>query len=441
MQRAERAIALAWVALGCFVLSGCSALDLIWGKKVKAIYCNDHPSDSDCKSAFPDGGDDKCMSNASCMAPTSVCDVTGSMMCVECIAPMDTSACAGTTPVCAADHTCKPCGKHSDCPLSNACLPDGSCALATDVAYVQGGASGTMCTLMAPCGTLDAGIKANRSYVKIASGTVSDANGTIIDGKAVTILSEAGAQLTRTVPGVILTVQNDGADVRIYDLEITNGTGVNNPAISIPSGGAPKLTLARVAIDGNQGLGISSSAALLTISQSTISSNQGGGIQMNADAVVRVTNNFIHHNGNDVTASFGALLLRPMTGSRVDFNTIVDNKANLGTASAGGIFCDVPGFVADNNIIFRNTGGQTTMQQTFGSCSYGRSFVVAAPAADNTPQFAHPNTLPFDYHLTSQTPTTIRDAAGMCSDIDFDGDERPIGPACDLGADEYRPGV
>src|ERR1700733_6056156 len=137
-----------------------------------------------------------------------------------------------------------------------------------------------MCTLELPCGTLDAGVKMNRPYVKIESGTVSDDKGTTIDGKVVTILADPGAKLTRTVPGVILQVQNDGADVRVFDLEITNGTGMGNLAISIPSGGAPKLALTRVTVDGNQGIGISANGGTLTITQSTVTSNPGGGISM-----------------------------------------------------------------------------------------------------------------------------------------------------------------
>ena len=153
---------------------------------------------------------------------------------------------------------------------------------------------------------------------------------------------------------------------------------------------------------------------------------------------VALTNNYVDHNGNDVTASFGAFSLKPNPESKVEFNTIVDNKANLGAASAGGVFCDVDGFTYNNNIIFRNTGGPSASTQTFGNCSVGNSFVLAAPAADNTPQFVHPNTPPFDYHLTAATPLTIRDAGGACTGQDFDGDTRPINGACDLGADEYK---
>jgi hypothetical protein len=53
--------------------------------------------------------------------------------------------------------------------------------------------------------------------------------------------------------------------------------------------------------------------------------------------------------------------------------------------------------------------------------------------------FAHPNGPPFDYHLTAASPSTIVDAAGSCTGTDFDGDARPVGAACDLGADERKP--
>jgi hypothetical protein len=152
-----------------------------------------------------------------------------------------------------------------------------------------------------------------------------------------------------------------------------------------------------------------------------------------------LTNNIIHHNGNKLSSAFGGLSLRPTAGSVVQFNTIIDNEANAGAASAGGIFCDVTGFTADNNLIFRNTGGQALTTQTFGVCAYGKSFIAGAPAGDNTPMFVQPNLPPLDYHLTGSTPATIRDAAGNCTGVDYDGDARPIGAACDLGADEYRP--
>jgi hypothetical protein len=161
---------------------------------------------------------------------------------------------------------------------------------------------------------------------------------------------------------------------------------------------------------------------------------------MGANGVVSLTINFIYNNGNNLTAAAGGLSLRPMGASKVEFNTIVDNQANLGAASAGGVFCDTAGFVAPNNLIFRNTGGATGTAQTFGNCTYGNSYSApGASAADNTPVFKSPNSQPFDYHLTASSPASVLDAAGACTGIDFDSQARPQGPACDLGADEVAP--
>jgi hypothetical protein len=422
-----------------------------------------------------------CSSNQECAPPTAVCDLGSTRQCVQCTTTQ-ADACARATPACV-NNMCEKCTAHTQCP-SAVCLPDGTCAAAADVAYVQSGGSGSPpCTRAAPCGTLADGVMSNLPTVKIAAGTIADSKLTTIDGKTVTIVADPGAKLSRSNAGLILEIANDGAHVAISDLEITGGAGIDSGAIVMSSGGAPELSLTRVTVDGNQGagifvsagsltlsrstlsenrnaivasagtnltmdqsvltrnsgVGIFTSAATLTVTRSEISINNGGGIQMNVAGVVRLSNNVLHHNGNEISAPSGALSLRPATGSKVQFNTIVDNKANMGAASAGGIFCDITGFVADGNLIFRNTGGASLTAQTFGNCTYGNSFVMAAAANDNTPQFVHPNTLPFDYHLTATTPTTIRDAAGACTGVDFDGDTRPVGPACDLGADEYHP--
>src|SRR6185436_11535489 len=68
-----------------------------------------------------------CASNDDCSEPTAVC-VTAGSMCVQCVAPDQTSACSGATPACGDDHACRGCISHAECPASAACLPDGSCA-------------------------------------------------------------------------------------------------------------------------------------------------------------------------------------------------------------------------------------------------------------------------------------------------------------------------
>jgi hypothetical protein len=426
-------------------------------------YCAGVLND-DCRLKLDAPGPGTCSGDADCADPTAVCDLTGTMMCVQCTAS-ESQACTNETPVCGDDHMCRACSAHADCPTSLACLPDGFCGTDANVAYVDPmGTDNAACTKMTPCTKFSKALAANKLYVKF-TGTTNEAAesgmpAVSINSQKVTLLADPGAKLTNTKNGLLLEVTGT-SQVAIYDLEITGASGMTGVGISLPTGNMAELDLHRVkitnnqgggisasggmltiaqsVINGNQGIGISSSANPLSMSQSEVSENNAGGLQMTADGMVTLINNIAHHNGNDTSASFGAFSLRPSLGSMVQFNTIVDNKANMGAASTGGVFCDIAGFVAANNLIFRNTGGSPSAQ-TFGNCTYGDSFVAAGSStADNTPQFVHPNTLPFDYHLTSTTPATILDAAGACSGVDFDGDSRPIGPACDLGADEYHP--
>jgi len=93
--------------------------------------------------------------------------------------------------------------------------------------------------------------------------------------------------------------------------------------------------------------------------------------------------------------------------------------------------------VAPNNIIFRNTGGTTGTAQTFGNCTYGSSVNMAgASATDNSLGFVSPNVQPLDYRLTNASPPSVLNAAGACIGVDFDGESRPKGEACEKGADE-----
>jgi hypothetical protein len=422
-----------------------------------------------------------CATNAECATPTAVCDMTGSMKCVQCT-PAEHAACTGTAPACI-ENSCQACTSHAQCD-SKACLPDGTCALETDIAYVQAGGSGSACTKATPCGTLDVGVKTNKPIVKLATGLVSDNQVTTIDGKAVMILADPGAKLGRDGSDSVVVVTG-GADVKIFDLEVTGASGISSQfgALAVsPTSVAAKLALTRVKVTGVQGNGLSVSfGGTLTVSRCVVSGNAGSGITGEGtlevteslisdnggngiyatgksllvsrstvtrntyagisarSGVISITNNFIVRNGGD--ANPGGLQLSNLTaGSKVEFNTIVDNASRYesgGGASTGGVSCSTSGFVASNNIIFRNRNG-TTNVQTAGDCTYGNSIVMpGATPFDNTLEFANSNSEPFDYHLTATSPAA--DAGGACTGIDFDGDSRPFGNACDLGADEFAP--
>jgi hypothetical protein len=284
-----------------------------------------------------------------------------------------------------------------------------------------------------------------KPFVKV-TGTVTDTKTTTIDGKVVTILADPGAQLSRSTPGVILQVQNDGADVQIFDLEITGGIGAGNAAISLPNGGAPKLTLTRAKVDGNAGIGILASSGTLTMSKSIVSNNNGGGVSISG-AQFDITNCFIVENGGNSSALGGvdiSQIVTPVGMHRLDFNTIA---ANLGPATVvvnTGVNCTTIGTLLtfDSNIIYGNAvnaGGK----QLGGSpmCTATYSDVGPDPAAGAT----NINMLPMftalaqgDFHLAGTSP--CKDAADPAATIpdDIDGDTRPQGPRRDIGADEIK---
>lgn len=489
----------AWLAMLGVLVAAAAGCSSILGDKLNPTYCAAHPTDPDCHTLVPDAGG--CMSSAQCSSPTPACALdtmtcvqctaadhgacmgstpvcaTDTMSCVQCTAT-EHDACTGTTPVCGSDTACRKCSAHSEC-SSSACLPDGSCGDDTNVAYVDPAGMGTMCTKAAPCKKASDAVKTNRPFIKM-QGTTNDQ---VSVSTSVTFLADPGAKLTDTMNGILLKIDGS-SQVAIYDLEIGGASGMNTPGIFVQPSSTATVTLVRAkladntgagisvnsgtvnisqsTISGNTGQGISmtngivtvdqatvstntgggisTSGGMLTVSRSTIASNNGGGILTSATAFT-IRNNFIHHNGNTTTAAAGGVgtagIIDP---SVLEFNTIVSNLADSESLSVGGVLCDHTGFVAPNNLIFRNTGGATGNVQTLGSCSPGNSFVSAGTGpVDNTPMFVHPNSPPYDYHLTTASPSTIVDAAGSCTGTDFDGDTRPVGAACDLGADERKP--
>ncbi|MBA3462158.1 MAG: right-handed parallel beta-helix repeat-containing protein [Deltaproteobacteria bacterium] len=416
-------------------------------KQTEPNYCEDVPVTHNCMDKID--ADTSCSSNAQCSGATPVCDVGGAKACVQCTTT-DATACSGATPVCGTNNTCERCTMHAQC-SSNVCLPDGSCSDGVNVAYVTANGSGSTCTKAMPCGTLAAAINTNKPLVKIANGLVKDSATTSIDGKAVTILADSGAKLDRDGDGPILEVRSANGDVKIYDLEITGASGVSGAdgILVTPNGGAPKLALTRVKITSNQGSGIACNGGALTVSQSTVSSNQGGGISISGTGTMfDVTNNFIVYNGtaNGVNATqLGGIAATSNTsGAKLQWNTIAFNQSD-GAIYRGGVSCTGAMVSAAGNLIYRNSeadglGGLKTdanTQRNATGCQFGNSLALATDAANLG--LKSPATQPFDFHLTATSPSSVVDAGGSCIGIDFDAQARPIGSACDLGADEFKP--
>lgn len=395
------------------------------------LYCEGHPEDPDCQGAG-------CTSNEQCAAPTGVCDLDGTRECVQCLAPDQTSACGGRTPVCAQDHTCQACTAHAQC-ASLACLPDGSCGDDTMVAYIDPtGTDNASCTRAMPCTLVSKALATDRPYVKLA-GTTDEAV-TIDNGRVVTFLAEPGAKLVRTNIGSLLRVE-DSAQLHVYDLEISGALGTN-VGISIPVGSTARVTLTRVKVLNNAGGGISASGGeQLTVMQSTISGNAGGGVLVSATPF-DITNNFIVGNGGTMASFGGVRFDQTNTGTRrFEFNTVTENVGMAGFAI--GVVCTLVGqpVTFSNNIVYDNQVGGGRTQVGGANCAWtysdiGPDTVAGTGNINAPPMFV--DLMRSDFHLQPGSPA--RDAADPAAQlaIDIDGDPRPQGARRDMGADELR---
>lgn len=402
-------------------------------------YCKNFPGRDGCPGEPMNGG--TCSINAECMTTGfPICDTNmNGGTCVQCTDGV--RDCQGQP--CIQDK-CQPCTRHSQCP-SHACLGDGTCADAGLVAYVRPSGSGMDCTDAAPCKTISDALKV-KSIIKV-EGAVIDDRQTTIDGTAVTILADAGSTLTRSMAGVILEVKNDQADVKIYDLEIMMGMGVKtDPAVSLSGNGNPKLTLTRVKIDNNPGIGIQAAVGTLTVTQSTISENGGGGIFV--EGSFDITNSFIGTNGapgNDPMAgmpTFGGVLFNsPSSAStrRFEFNTISNNSAK----SITGVFCGINMAASTfaNNIVYANQSDQGRLQiggPGLLNCSWKYSDIggltpLLMGNMDMDPMFV--DVTRDKFQLMPGSPVKDKADPAATITVDFDGEPRPTGKA-DIGADE-----
>ncbi|NVB85128.1 MAG: hypothetical protein HOV81_42575 [Kofleriaceae bacterium] len=156
----------------------------------------------------------------------------------------------------------------------------------------------------------------------------------------------------------------------------------------------------------------------------SVHDNQGGGIGFDG-GLYTLTNSFVYRN----TGGAGINLFASTTGSRLEFNTVIDNSGGFGGLECNG--GSVPSTLP-NNIVARNTP-----RNTYGNtCTFPSSLLVDSDISQL--HFKSPDAAPYDYHLTAGSIAI--DAATLSTvDHDFDGQARPNGAGRDVGADEYVP--
>jgi hypothetical protein len=254
-----------------------------------------------------------------------------------------------------------------------------------------------------------------------------------------------GATITRSAgSGSIVSVRNS------QSLKLVGGTlqGPNN-ADGIRCNTFSKLQVHETVIEKMTESGIETDGCDITVSRAVIRRNLLGGISMvNTFRVATITNNFVYLNGQLNSSLVGGMMLKLAAGSKLEFNTVVDNLSANGSTSAGGIVCTqpagAPAYDAPYNLVYRNQGGLGGTYQVFGDCTFQGSYQrTAATPDENAILLERPNDSQNpSYRLTAASPSEVRDhevAGYTCKDqIDFEGDARPTGSFCDCGADELR---
>jgi hypothetical protein len=371
--------------------------------------------------------------------------------CVEC--RTSESDCTGATPVCD-DGRCVACVRNQDC-ASGVCIEDGTCANTIDVAYVStSGATSGECLETSPCDKIEfaLALTPERPFIVIESGTYTRAGTLALLGSRRLIgRGPTRPVLRRSTDGPIVTLQNV-AEIGLEELEISGATGTAGPGdptlghgVLCPTGstgGTRTVKLVDSVVRGNAVHGVRAQNCTVDAFLTRFAENGSSGVSMTDSASVFdrcvvednvergaffdvgiyvVTNSIIARNGRVGLELFAS------SGSRAEFNTIVDN-ANTGTLGQhAGFFCNAPNIAFSNNIVSRNR-----IQTSGSGCTFPDSIIIDT---DITPlNFVSPDVAPFDYHI--QAGSIAIDAAGTTTlDHDFDGQPRPASGA-DVGADE-----
>jgi len=372
--------------------------------------------------------------------------------CVQCTSTEEHNCTDPKKPQCGADHTCRACRTNEDCG-AGACLEDGSCAVETEIISASpGGVSTPGCGVLGQpdCSLTQAIAELGaRNVIRLARGTymVTGTDGVDFNLKSGTLVARDAVLVRSGGLSPLVTVRNS------QSLKLVGGIlrgPYSTDGVRCNTGG--KLQIHEAIIEQMTESALETNDCDFTISRSVLRNNLRGGINMvTTFKVATITNNFVYGNGQGTQSAVAGMTLKLATGSKVEFNTVVDNQTDIGSTSAGGIVCDVatgaPNYDAPYNLVYRNRGGIGSQVQVIGTCTFQGSYQMAAAVDDNSLFLQQPNDAQNpSYRLTSMSPMGVRDhevAGYACMNlVDFEGDARPQGTdgKCDMGADEYRVG-
>jgi hypothetical protein len=218
----------------------------------------------------------------------------------------------------------------------------------------------------------------------------------------------------------------------IQGLVLKGGDGSSTGHGVACSGPNSALVVIESLIDGNAGLGISSSGGCdVTVRRSTLNANRGGGMQLQSGTFA-VTNTLIVDNGGSSSPVSGATISTTVPATFIN-NTVFSNESG----GAAGVVCPSSPVTLVNSIITANSGNQV------GLCIVDASTNILDATGVNGSCEIQISTAPAGYTVPKPLATgpcvnasNGQPVSGFA--LDHGSAQRTQGGSVDLGAFEVR---